>query len=217
MTTDAPRRELPGSLVLRLARRLFSDAALATLIEPAVADLQREWSAAHGPRARFRVRTRGLAGLSAVIVLAALVPSAGAGAPLLAALLGLNGGFLIVYLVPLLLAALWPTFGPFTSGAVVAGLAFSVIVRKWNDRHPVTLAKRRSTDKDPEINLSGIPVGGDVGGFLFVVAAVLMMLGLPSLRTFVVGAMLAAVFLAYALHTWRQNHLKSPVRRIIVS
>jgi hypothetical protein len=216
MTTESSR-QLPGSVLLRWARRLFNDDALAALLEPAIADLQRELATARSRSARLWTLTRGYAGLWTVIVLAALVPSVGAGAPVLAALLGLNGGFLLVYLAPLLFVALWPTFGAFVSGAVVTGLAFSVVVRLWNDRHPVTLAKRRSADKQPEINLSGIPVGGDIGGFFFVVAAVLMMLGLPSLRNFVFGATLAAVLLAYGLHTWRRHHFTSPVRRIIGS
>ncbi len=209
------RLVLPGRLVLRLARALFSQDALTRILEPAIADLQREVSAAPRGRARVHTWVRGYASLGAVFLLAALVPGAGAGAPVLLALIGRNGGFLITFLVPLLLAVLWPTFGFFTSGAVVVGLGFSFVVRAWNSRHPVTLARRRGAGKEPEINLAGIPVGGDVGGFLFVVASVLITVGLPNLRAFVVGATLAAVLFACGLLQWRRSHLESPVRRII--
>jgi len=215
MSINEIRPKIPGQRVLRFARLVFNDAALATILEPAIADLQRETAASVRGRARVLAQVRGYLGLWAVILMAALVPSAGAGAPVLAMLLGLNGGFLVVFLAPILFAALWPTFGAFTSCAVAAGFLFSFVVRAWNDRHPVTLARRRTTGKEPEINLSGIPVAGDVGGFLFVVASVLMMFGLPNLRGFVVGATMAAVLLAYGLLVWRRRHLESPVRRII--
>jgi hypothetical protein len=216
MSSDMPRK-VPGHMVLRIARSVFSDAALETMVEPAIADLQRETAAAPRGRARMLARTRGYAGLWAVIGLAALIPSAGAGAPVLAALLGRNGGFLVALLLPLLFGALWPMFGALISGAAVAGVAFSFVIRAWNDRHPATVARRSAKGNDPEINLSGIPVGGDVGGFFFVVASVVMMLGLPSLRGFVVGATVASLLLAYGLLAWRRHHLESPVRRIIGS
>ncbi|MEQ1757217.1 MAG: hypothetical protein ABL986_02785 [Vicinamibacterales bacterium] len=214
MNSDMPRK-VPGRLVLRIARSVFSDAAVETMVVPAIADLQREAAAAPHARARMLARARGYAGLWAVIGLAALVPSAGAGAPVLMALLGRSGGFLVALLLPLLFASLWPMFGAFISGAAVAGIAFTFVIRAWNDRHPATLARRHAAGKEPEINLSGIPVGGDVGGFLFVVASVVMMLGLPSLRGFVIGATTAAALLACGLLTWRRHHLESPGRRII--
>jgi hypothetical protein len=212
------RPKMPGRLMLRLVRRMFDDAALTKILEPAIADLQRETAAAARGPALLVARVRGYFGLSKVIIVAALMPSAGAGAPLLPVLLGLNGGFLVAVLTPLLFAATWPQFGFFTTGAVVAGLAFAFVVRSWNARHPITLARRRAAfGKDPEINISGIPVGGDFGGFLFVIASVVMMMGLPDLRGFVVGATLVALFVACGLMLWRRSHLQSPVRRIIGS
>jgi hypothetical protein len=132
-------------------------------------------------------------------------------------LLGLSGGSFVVLLAPLLYVVLWPTFGVFTTGAVVAGSLCSVLVRAWNDRHPATLARRRGAGREPELNLSGIPVGGDVGGFLFAVASVVMMCGLPGLRGFLLGATTAALLLACARHVWYRRGPQSPVRRIIGS
>jgi len=215
MTSQPLVPRLPGHLPLRLARLVFDDTALAMIIEPAIADLQCEIAAA-GPRAaRIRALVRGYLALVVVMAMAALLPGAGAGAPVLRMVLGANGGFFVVVLAPLLFAVLWPTLGVFASAAAVAGTLFSFIVRAWNDRHPVTVARRRAAGKEPEINLAGIPVGGDMGGFLFVIASVVMILGLPGLRAFVMGATAVALLLACGLLLWRRHDPHSPVRRII--
>lgn len=217
MTADT-RSPVPGQFLLRQARAFFSESAITTIIEPAIADAQREVTTARSGRARLGALLRGYASVWMVIVLAAFVPGAGAGAPGLAGLAGRNGGFLISVLGPLLLAALWPTFGAFTAGAVVVGMAFSFVVRAWNRGHPsASIGTRQHDAKGPEINVSGIPVAGDIGGFFFVVASIVVMLGVPALRGFLAGAILAGVTLATALFAWRRHHLTSPVRRIIVS
>ncbi len=214
MSTDIDP-SVPGRLLLRMVRMVFSDHALATIVEPAIADFQREAAGASAGGAHRRVR--GYGALWTLFLLAAFVPGAGAGAPLLLAVLGLNGGFLVAFLTPVLFVALWPTLGVFSAAAPLAGLAFAFVVRAWNERHPVVLAcTRRTTSRDPEINLSGIPVRGDAGGFLFVVASVVTMLGLPELRSFVVGALLVGTTLACALFVWRRSHV-APLRRVLTS
>ncbi len=217
MTAD-PRTPLPGPFLLAQARKVFTESALTALIEPAIADAQREVALAVPGRARRRALLRGYLSVWAVLLLAGFVPGAGAGAPALSGLIGRNGGFLIGVLSPILLAALWPTFGAFTSGAVVVGLAFSFLVRAWNRRHPTAaVGAQYGLARDPEINVSGIPVAGDIGGFFFVIASVVMMVGVPALRGFLAGAVLAGILLASAIVAWRQRHLVSPVRRIIAS
>ena len=119
------------------------------------------------------------------------VPSAGAGAPFTWTLLGLNGASSLALLSPILYAGVAPIFGPFVAGAIVAGMALAVGLHAWNSRHPTAVAcTRRIYSKDPEINISSVPVGGNIGGFLFVAASSLtILIGLPELRWFVLGAM----------------------------
>lgn len=55
--------------------------------------------------------------------------------------------------------------------------------------------------------LSAIPVGGDVGGLLFVVAAfVAILMGLPGMRLFVAGSVVMGLAAAGSLFVWRSTH-----------
>jgi hypothetical protein len=152
-----------------------------------------------------------------VVLLALLIPAAGAGAPLTSLLLG-RGGSSLALLALLLFAAMWPIFRVFVAGAMVAGLALAVCLRAWNNLHPTAVARTRQIyGKDPEINLSAIPVGGNIGGFFFVLASSLtVLLGLPELRWFVFGAVVGGVALAWGLFAWHGAHMDSPARRIVV-
>ena len=209
------RARLPGRLLMRVASFCFDEPALTKIIQPAIADFQREVLAA-GPRG-VAVRFRGYVALAKVLPLALLMPGAGAGAPLTSLLLG-RGGSSLALLALLLFAAVWPIFGVFVAGAIVAGLALAVGLRAWNNQHPTAVARTRQIyGKDPEINLSAIPVGGNIGGFFFVLASSLtVLLGLPELRWFVFGAVVGGVALACGLFAWHGAHMASPVRRIVV-
>jgi hypothetical protein len=205
---------VPGRLVMRLASFCFDEPALTNIIQPAVADFQREVLAGgcNG------VRLRGYAALAKVMGLALFVPSAGAGAPFTWALLGLNGASSLALLSPVLFAGMAPIFGPFVAGALVSGAALAVALRAWNNRHPTEVAcTRRIYGKDPEINISHVPVGGNIGGFFFVLSSSLtILLGLPELRWFVLGACAGGAALAWALVTWHRTHAPSPVQHIVV-
>ena len=209
--------QLPGRFLLRVARFIFEEPALSTIIVPAIADFQQE-ARESGPTGSRAVRVRGYAALWKVMFLALFVPSAGAGAPLTHVLLGLSGGSSLALLAPLLFAAVWPVFGLFTVGAVLAGMALAVGLRVWNSQHPTAVAcTRRVSSRDPEINLSSIPVGGNVGGFFFVLASSLtILLGLPEWRGFVLAAVVGGTALAFGLFAWHRAHMVSPVRRIVV-
>lgn len=211
------KRRGPGGALEAVARRLFSEEAYSAVLEPALADFAREVSEA-GPDTRRAVRLRGTLALGQLMLVAGFRPSAGAGSPLLSVALGLNGGFLVGVLAPILFGSLWPTFGVFTGSAVVAGLLLAVVLAAWNQRHPAEVAcTRRESRLNPEINLSRIPVGGNAGGFFFVLAsAVTILLGLPELRGFVLGAVLGGAAMAVGLFAWRRGHDVSPVRRVLV-
>jgi hypothetical protein len=205
---------LPGHLVMRLASICFDEAALTLIVAPAIADLQREAVAAGG--AALGVRLRGYVALAKVLALAAFVPGAGAGAPLTRLLLGLNGASSLALLAPVFYLAMSPAFGPFVAGTAVAGLALAVGLRAWNNRYPA--AGTRHTDgRDPVINISSVAIGGNAGGFFFVVASVLtIVLGVPELRAFLIGALASGLFLAIALAWWHRGHTQSTLTRIVV-
>jgi hypothetical protein len=204
---------VPGRLLMRVATYVFDEPALTRIIEPAVADFQREAGHTGGNIARVR----GYIALAKVFGLALLLPSVGAGAPLTSLLLGRGGGSLALLAV-LLFAAMWPIFGVFVAAAIAAGLMLAIGLRFWNSQHPTAVARTRQIyGKDPEINLSAIPVGGNIGGFFFVLASSLtVLLGLPELRWFVVGAVTGGVALAWGLFAWHRAHMASPVRRMVV-
>jgi len=207
---------VPGRLVMRLASFCFDEPALTKIIQPAVADFQREVLAANGRG--MSVRLRGSVALAKVLLLAAFVPSAGAGAPFTLTLLGLNGASSLALLSPILYAGVAPIFGPFVAGAMVAGMALAVGLHAWNTRHPTAVAcTRRIYSKDPEINISSVPVGGNIGGFLFVAASSLtILIGLPELRWFVLGAMVGGALLAWGLFAWRRSHGGSSVTAVVL-
>ena len=159
-----------------------------------------------------------LLALGKVLVLALFVPSAGAGAPFTWTLLGLNGASSLALLSPILYAGVAPIFGPFVAGAMVAGMALAVGLHAWNSRHPTAVAcTRRIYSKDPEINISSVPVGGNIGGFLFVAASSLtILLGLPELRGFVLGTVVGGGALAWGLFAWRRSHDGSSVTAVVL-
>lgn len=104
-----------------------------------------------------------------------------------------------------LFAAVWSMFGWFVLAGVGGGIITAVAVRHWNDRHPSRLAPAPSRP-GAEINLSSIPVGGDFGGLLFVVAAIVtVLLGLPDVRWFVLASVVVGAGLAGGLFVWRSG------------
>lgn len=116
-------------------------------------------------------------------------------------------GVMLLLLAALLLHALWPFFGTFITGAVVAGVIFSVYLRRWHDRHPAVHARATTDFRRPEINFSALPIGGDPAGLLVTGGCLaLVLVGLPPLRWYFAGAMICAVVTAAALIAWRRAH-----------
>ena len=125
---------------------------------------------------------------------------------------GARGGAadpLLSLLAVALFAAIWSMFGWFVLAAVAGGAVMAIALRRWNTRHPSQLAPSRGSASMPgaEINLSAIPVAGDIGGLLFVVGAIVtVLLGLPDIRWFVLGSVVAGAALAGGLFAWRSSH-----------
>ena len=119
--------------------------------------------------------------------------------PAVSAPAGVKGAGFLVLLVALLLAASWLFFKAFIVASAVAGLTAAVLIRRWHTRHPSALPYA-PTARVPEINLSRIPVGGDVAGLMFAVGGVaVVIIGVPDLAWYFVSALLCAALLAWAL------------------
>lgn len=59
----------------------------------------------------------------------------------------------------------------------------------------------------PEINMSSIRIGGDLGGLIFAAGAVaILLIGVPGLRWFIGLSLLLAGVLATAVIAWRRVH-----------
>lgn len=120
-------------------------------------------------------------------------------------------------LTALLILTTWSFFGRFSLTAVAAGLAVSVALRLWHDRHPTLVWRRVAGDRTPEINMSAIHVGGDPGGLLFAGGCVaVLVFSMPVLRWFAAVSALLALVLAGAIVGWRRTHsIWSPQRRSV--
>ena len=113
-------------------------------------------------------------------------------------------GFLIL-LVALLLAATWLFFKAFIVASVLTGAGAAVLLRRWHTRHPNVLPYAEQS-RVPEINLSRIPVGGDVAGLMFAAGSVaVVIIGVPDMAWYFVSALLCATLLAWALFTYRSH------------
>jgi hypothetical protein len=114
---------------------------------------------------------------------------------------------LLTLLAVALFAAIWSMFGWFVLAAVAGGLIMAIALRRWNTRHPSEFAPSARTP-GAEINLSSIPVAGDIGGLLFVVGAIItVLLGLPDLRWFVLASVIVGAVLAGGLFVWRSSRV----------
>ena len=126
--------------------------------------------------------------------------------PLVSAPMDVNAARFLVILVSLLLLASWLFFKAFIVASGLVGLVAAVFIRRWHTRHPSTLPYTPRTNA-PEINLSRIPVGGDVAGLMFAAGSVaVVIIGVPDMAWYFVSALLCAVLLAWAIFAYRSAH-----------
>ena len=124
-----------------------------------------------------------------------------------------EAGAVLLLLVSLLFAALWTLFDLVSVAMLLMALSAGVALRAWHDRHPATEYVPDRPVTPPQINISAIAVGGDIGGALFVGAAVLtFIMGLPAMRVFAMAAIVGGVVAAVAL-MYRRLALPSDVSR----
>ena len=113
---------------------------------------------------------------------------------------------LLTLLAVALFAAIWSMFGWFVLAAVAGGLIMAIVLRRWNTRHPSAFAPSARGNPNAEINLSSIPVAGDIAGLLFVIGAIItVLLGLPDIRWFVLASVVVGAVLAGGLFAWRSS------------
>jgi hypothetical protein len=82
------------------------------------------------------------------------------------------------------------------------------------DAVPVELPAR-----SPQINFSSTEVAGNIGGLIFVVGSVfVVVVGVPSVIWFLIAATAAGCFLAWALVGWHRSHrgYRLPENRIVL-
>lgn len=216
MTTPrAQRPGQPGRVLIAVANYVFDEPARSRVALPAVADLQSEVAAAGAHRGRRVVaRVRGYVAFWKLVIAAPLIlPSSPMGGRLTTLMFGRSGGRALGLLVVALCAAIWPMFGWFVAAVMFGGGALAMVLHWWHDRHPSVLAPPTplASLSHPEINLSSIPVAGDIGGLFFVVGSLMIVLvGLPDLRWFALGTVVAGGLLSRALLRWRASHHDTP-------
>jgi hypothetical protein len=207
-------------VLTQLARALFDEPVRSGVIDAAVADLQREVQEAQGGVRRVHAYVRGYVAFWKLVVLAPFMfpdRPAPASGRLITALVGRTGGNGLVVFVVALLWASWPMFGWFIGAAAIGGTLLAVALRRWYTHHPSEFAPDDPLASLPsaQINMSSIPVAGDIGGLFFVVGAVVtVLLGVPAVRWFILGSVAGGCLLAVGVFAWRSSHPSEPASSI---
>ena len=196
-----------GHLFLKIARVIFVEPTLSSVVLPAIADFQQELRDAGADRGRrFATRCRACWAFAKLVVI--LFATSPAGGRASGHLPESAGGGTLVLLVTVLFASTWPFFGWFMAYAVLGGILLAMTMRWWHNRHPSELAVADpQTGTRPEINFSRVPVAGNVGGLIFAVGSmVIVIVGLPEIRWFLLAALVSGVCAAAGLFAWRRAH-----------
>jgi hypothetical protein len=203
----------PGATLLKIARLLFNEHVLSTVVQPTIADLQREVANA-GPDGskRLRARWRGYRAFWRIMIIAPFVswpaPVQDAGA---IAFPDMVGRLAAASILVALIAIVGPVLGVWAAVITAAGGMCAILLHRWYDRHPSDLPAPDEPQRSatPQINFSSTEVAGDIGGLIFVVGSVFIVaIGLPSVIWFLFAATAAGCFLAWALAVWHTKHPK---------
>jgi hypothetical protein len=97
-----------------------------------------------------------------------------------------------------LLTAITTVFGQFALASLFLGALLAIVLHRASLRHPDPAASI-IPDTTPTIDIAAIHVGGDAGGLIFVLGSVVILaLGLPTLRWFLIASVIVAAALAAA-------------------
>jgi hypothetical protein len=171
---------------------------------PTIADLQADVAAAGDHRWR-RVRAR-LGGYRAFWTLVLLAPFSAHGWPVreegTMTLKQLSNGLTGWLVLAGVLGFMSPALTPWTVTVLAGGLVFAVAIHLWYSRHPVLVATRNGEGR-PEINFSRVPVGGNVGGLIFMAGSMgILVSGLPMWRWFFGAAVVGGLLTAALVFMW---------------
>jgi hypothetical protein len=206
--TGGPRG--PGTTLLKIARLLFNERLLSTVVQPTISDLQREIAKA-GPNGleRLRAQWRGYRAFWTVMLVGPFAswssPAEQAGTVAFPdAIARLAVGSIVVTL----LVVVGPVLGVWVAAMTAVGTLFAILIHAWYDRHPSDLPTPTEPQRrSPQINFSSTEVAGNMGGLIFVVGSVFIVsIGLPSVIWFLFAATVAGCFFAWALVTWHTSH-----------
>jgi len=192
-----------GTMLLRIARYLFEERFFEEVVEPTIADLQREVVDAGDSRVRrARARWRGYCAFWLVALVSPFASwTSGAAAPAFpdAAARVVTGTILLTVFG--LAGGAWLMLG-IGGGALVA-----LVLHRWYDGHPSELPQPAELQRRfPQINYSSTDVAGNIGGLIFVVGSLLIVsLALPSVLWFLITSSIAAAVVAWCLAAWHQG------------
>ena len=211
-----------GTTLLKIASLLFSERYVSAVVQPTIADLQSEYAAAGASRVkRLRAQWHGYCAFWIVTLVAPFASwAAPTGGDVPVASAGLVGHLAVASTVFALLALTRAMLG--ISGAVVtaAGALLAILIHAWYERHPSdTPTPVDRTQRSPQINFSSTEVAGNSGGVIFVIGSVLVVsLGLPSARWFLLAGAIAGCLVAWRLAAWHARHPKwgLPENRIVL-
>jgi len=222
--TRSPRGpRAPGTTLLKLARLLFDEQLLSAVVQPTIADLQREVAAAGSScLKRLRAQWRGYRAFWSLTLVAPFLSWSypvghGGGAVFPDAILRLLA---VGSIVLALLAVADLVLGAGVAVLLAAGTLVALLIHAWYDRHPSDIPTPAEPQRrPPQINFSSTEVAGNIGGLIFVVGSVFIVaIGLPSVIWFLFAATVAGCVLAWALVTWHTSHPKRglPENRIVL-
>jgi hypothetical protein len=215
MTGSTSGGRIPGTTLLKIARVLFNEHVLTMVVQPTIADLQREVAKAD-PRDRLRARWRGYWSFWKIALVSpfarpARMPSAPAFETGAAAFPDVVARVATASIVVALVAIVGPALG--AGAAIVAGIGglFAIVLHAWYAKHPSDIPTPNEPQRaTPQINFSSTEVAGNIGGLIFVVGSVFIVaIGLPSVIWFLLAATIAGCFLAWGLVAWHTRHPKS--------
>jgi hypothetical protein len=218
-STRGPR--MPGTILLKIARLLFDDFLLSTVVQPTICDLQREVADA-GPRRldRLRARWRGYSAFWRIALVGPFAfPAVPAGDAGTATFPGAVARLAIGSIAVMLLAIAARALGVWALVVAAVLALFATLLHTWYDRHPSDIPNPEPQQRRPQINFSSTDVAGNIGGLIFVVGSVFIVaLALPWVVWFLFTATIAACVLAWALVSWRTRHPRAglPENRIVL-
>ena len=209
---------MTGTVLLRIGRVLFDECVMAAVVRPTIADLQQEVAAA-GDDGRARVAAR-WRGYRAFWMLVLVGPFAFYAWPMKRPLAPTSPGVSIAVMMVVVYALTPASLRPWMLVTIVGGSIFAIVLHGWYRRHPTLIVTpEHETVRRPEINLSAIPVGGNMGGLMFMVGSMVILLaGLPEWRWYFISGVLGGILTAAAVLLWHQTHPNRglPQNRIVL-